>query len=270
MNNPRNGADRLTCVDPALGALIGRYEFGALSEEERRTFEAHLLTCDACFGELERGSVVVEEMRARSSFYAALLRRRRSRITPARRVLEAVWRAIGPPLLRPWVAAPLVIAILAVGIVGLHSLIGPLRYARLATFPVEVAETDILRSPETRGAVSELIQTGAAYFNLHRYDEAERCLEGALQHQPDNVEASYLLGLSIVLQRRTKEAIPILERAFRLARSTPQRQEAAWALANAYLKAGHLGQAQTTLDALALEEGQYAVLARELRARLPR
>jgi tetratricopeptide (TPR) repeat protein len=253
-----------------LGALLGRYEFGALSDEERRSFEAHLLGCDACFDELERGSTTVAEMRARSSFYAPLLRRRRSRTAPLRRFLEAPWQAIRPLRLRPWVVAPVLVVIMAVGIVGLQSLIVPLRYARLATFPSEVAEADIVRSPEARDAVNELIQTGAAYFNLGRYDEAERCFKGAFRHEPEDVEAAYLLGLSVVLQRRTTEAIPILEGAHRLATSSPQWQKVAWALANAYLKARRIEEATEILDTLTVGEGEYAARAHELRARLPR
>lgn len=54
------------CPEAAAG-LLARYEFGTLSDDERRAFELHLLECDACFAELERGSAVVAEMKGHGS-----------------------------------------------------------------------------------------------------------------------------------------------------------------------------------------------------------
>jgi hypothetical protein len=41
------------CTDPELGALLFAYETGALSAEDTKRFELHLLECEHCFKEAE-------------------------------------------------------------------------------------------------------------------------------------------------------------------------------------------------------------------------
>lgn len=43
-----------TCAEPALSERIGPYCFGDLGEQDREAFERHLLSCDACWREVER------------------------------------------------------------------------------------------------------------------------------------------------------------------------------------------------------------------------
>ncbi len=42
----------MSCTDQDAGKLIGSYELGLLSEEERQQFENHLLECEYCFQSL--------------------------------------------------------------------------------------------------------------------------------------------------------------------------------------------------------------------------
>ena len=42
----------MNCTDEDIGKLIGGYELGLLTDEEKRQFENHLLACEYCFHSL--------------------------------------------------------------------------------------------------------------------------------------------------------------------------------------------------------------------------
>ena len=48
------------CTNPDIGQMIGRYEFGLLTPEEKQAFEVHALECDACFQDLHAFSPAVK------------------------------------------------------------------------------------------------------------------------------------------------------------------------------------------------------------------
>lgn len=48
------------CTDPAVGRLLARYEFGKVTEEEKKAFEQHLLECEACYKEFYSFQPVTE------------------------------------------------------------------------------------------------------------------------------------------------------------------------------------------------------------------
>ena len=52
----------MACTDPELGKLIGSYELNLLSDVERKRFENHVVTCDACVKDLYRMAPVTEGM----------------------------------------------------------------------------------------------------------------------------------------------------------------------------------------------------------------
>ena len=53
----------MTCKNPETGSLIGSYELGLLSKEEKGRFEVHLLSCNECFRELYDMAPVAEQLR---------------------------------------------------------------------------------------------------------------------------------------------------------------------------------------------------------------
>ena len=53
----------MPCTDERTGRLIGSYELGLLSKQERKSFEAHVLKCDHCFQDLYRTAPVVSAMK---------------------------------------------------------------------------------------------------------------------------------------------------------------------------------------------------------------
>jgi len=53
----------MPCTDPTTGQLIGSYELGLLSDEERKRFESHALECDDCFQDLYRAAPLIAKMK---------------------------------------------------------------------------------------------------------------------------------------------------------------------------------------------------------------
>src|SRR5262249_46883399 len=52
----------MNCTDPKIGRLLEAYEFGLLSEAERRQFDEHLLDCDYCAQDVFQTMPVVEAL----------------------------------------------------------------------------------------------------------------------------------------------------------------------------------------------------------------
>jgi hypothetical protein len=53
----------MSCTDQDIGKLLGSYELGLLSEEERLLFENHLLECETCFQSLYQGAPITNLIR---------------------------------------------------------------------------------------------------------------------------------------------------------------------------------------------------------------
>jgi hypothetical protein len=53
----------MTCKDEDIGKLIGSYELGILTEDEKQQFEDHLLDCDHCFQSLYSAAPLVSLIR---------------------------------------------------------------------------------------------------------------------------------------------------------------------------------------------------------------
>lgn len=53
----------MTCKDQNIGELIGGYELGLLSEEEKLQFEDHILDCEYCFQNLYRTAPMANMIR---------------------------------------------------------------------------------------------------------------------------------------------------------------------------------------------------------------
>lgn len=53
----------MSCTDKNIGKLIGSYELGLLSEEEKRQFENHLVECEFCFQSLYEAAPITNMVR---------------------------------------------------------------------------------------------------------------------------------------------------------------------------------------------------------------
>jgi tetratricopeptide (TPR) repeat protein len=266
--------DHPACTDPSIHAMIGRYEFGAVTDEERAAVERHALACDACFAELERGSAAIAHLRARSAGFVGLLRaaapagagaaRPEARSEDATSRGRARFRAFWP---RPALAAVLGLVVVGAGgwwAIAARRAADP---ARWASFPRDVQTSDTVRGPAATDAVRELMASGAAWFDLGRYTEAERRFRAALERAPDHAEAAYMAGLSRALAGDPAGAVPDFELAAHLA-GGDLIPRARWALANAYLASHRTVQARRELAALASTGGGLGERARLLLVRL--
>lgn len=219
------------CQAPDIARMISRYEHGLLTSAERQRLEAHVLGCDACFAELERGSIVCEACQA-PGLAAALTER------PVRGV--ALLRCPAIALM----TAGLLLCILMLGKPGPPT--------ELTDFPTEVTLTDIPRAGGTGEVLNELIRAGSGHLNLGHYAQAERFLRTARERAPEDPRAAYLLGLVIALRGDPEGAIPHLTAA------AEESADATWLLAIAYLKSGRADRARDLLADIAARGGPHA------------
>lgn len=253
------------CERPELQRLIGRHEFAALNEEERLALEAHVLECDICFAELELGAEVAALLRERAPDLARTLREPVSR-RKSESFVDRLLRIRNE--LRPRVAVAAAVVLLAASAgVFVHSRLSD--PARLARFPREELASHLLRGASDKRAVQELLDAGAAHFDLGHYAEAARRFHAALSLDPGQAETAYLAGLSQALAGEVREAIPDLELAARLAPEDLQAK-VSWVLANAYLATGETAKAIALLENLGRDPGVFGDQARTLLERLGR
>ena len=257
----QDGEARRSSEHEKMSKLVAAYEFGMLPDEERAAFEQHVLECDACFQELERGAPVVSVLRERARDRAESLGEQRSRVVRPQRRWAFRWPA------RRIAALAGAVAILAV--VFLPRLpSGPADYRDFATFPREGPSSTLVRGLGAAGSVAELVEVGLAHLDVGDFEQAELRFDAAVQRDSTSVEALYLLGLSRALQGESVKAVPSLEAAADLA---PENllPKVMWTLANAYVKAGMLEEARVTLRRLAAGTDEFAEKGRDLLERLP-
>ncbi len=257
------------CARPELAALLACYEHDLLEAEERRRFEDHLLECDACFAELERGARVTAAMREHAPDLLRALHRREATSVSAGHALRRLARAVLEGLRRPAILAP-VLAALVIAVVLLRPGSAPPDLAGLATFPTDIVAGSEVRAPGTAetDALRELLATGRGHIAAGNFAAAERFLQAARDRTPESTEAAWLLGLALALQGAPERAIAPLEFAAASPDSTA-RVMGQWILANCYLKLGEVDQARSRLEQVRAAGGPFAGSAAGVLARMP-
>lgn len=87
------------CIDPELGALLFAYEIGALSAEDVKRFELHLLECEHCFKEAESFSEYSKMLREDGTVRDEIVK-----TSNATETSKSIWRRLWSYL---WPARPL-------------------------------------------------------------------------------------------------------------------------------------------------------------------
>ncbi len=282
------------CARPELAALIARYEHDLLDADERRRLEDHLLECDTCFSELERGARVAGALRDHAPALLRALNRGRAEAGVETVVEAGVEAAVeagvetgvetGPRLhplrgfaqtlvaglRRPAVLAP-VLAAAVVAVVLLRPHPGRPDITQWASFPTDVAVSTEVRGEEVRdvdvrgeevpdtpaAALDQLLAAGRGHIAAGNYASAERFLRAAREREPESPEAAWLYGLALALNGAPERAIAPLE----LAATSPDsaaRAMALWVLANCHLKLGQAEQAARRLEEVRAGGGEYA------------
>jgi len=238
--------------------LIG--ELGILSKEERLALEAHAMECDACFEAMGRGAAAAAVMRAQSERFLSILQDEASTEQSSARSSGFFSRWFAR-ILRPRHAVPAFAAALLFAVILWPRNSSDLR--DLATFPRPEFPSLGVRGPASPEIRRELLDTGLGYFDLGKYEAAERSFRAMLEKDPEDPEAAYLLGLTLAWRGQPEAARLPLERARQLA-TDELRPHAEWALANAYLGAGELALAKKILEEIESKNGEYAERARQL------
>ncbi len=273
------------CTNPRVGELVGAYELGLLSSQERAEFEAHLESCATCLEELYAQAPIATAVTGHAGAVMAAAQRR-----PADRGVTASrwWREI-----RKWIAgsvrgwtprrAGFGFALVAAGIVAavIFHTPGPDTYGDLARLrPVPYVLREI--RGEGGGEAATLFGGGMREYAARDYAAAVDLLARAVQTWETSGggaeldQARLYLGASLLLRHQIDQACEPLEQA---ARSPVRRvaDRAKWMLAQAYLAAGEPARAEETLQFLADSSAAYAREAgaqlrqlRKLRSQLER
>ena len=228
----------MKCVDPAIGKLISLYEFGQLTEEERKAFEVHLLNCDFCFQSLYEMSPVVELMRDNPESFLQALSVEKG--VPVGAKVKGVWDSLRfhlteafAPIPKPvWVAA----SVVAVAVLLLISVLTrqPDKYSELARIePVQYVAL-AMRAGESPSESEKLFKQGMEFYAAGKYPEAVGKLSLAVAKEPKNVEAHFYLGLCYLFSQAVDSAIVHLEKAIELGDNF-LAEKCHWYLGNAFL-----------------------------------
>jgi len=94
------------CTDPQIGQMIGRYEFGLLSPEEKEEFEMHCLKCDSCYQELYEFSPVVETIKENISDFQKAVAMKKTVLQRLLEILSPILDLLDRYLRQPILALP--------------------------------------------------------------------------------------------------------------------------------------------------------------------
>lgn len=228
-------SNRAQCTDPACEVLLGPYELGLLTEEERIEFEHHLEVCAACREELYVLSSHTDALQADP-------RRAIVHLAPARS-----WKA----LLRWRILLPACAgAALALLLLNLGGEDDWSRLARIEVVPYAQMET---RAPDLRPS-DRLIREGMDAYANEEYAQAAAVLAQAV-HQMDGATSAgrrvaFYAGLSFLLSSEADSAASYLALA-RRANLPLIADRATWALAQAHLLREDPDAAVRLLESLA-------------------
>jgi len=261
----------MKCIDPDTGKLISLYEFNQLTEEEKKTFEIHLLHCDFCFQSLYEMSPVVDLMRENPQLFLSALRFEKRRALGAKvyGAWSELWsrlRKAFAPLPKPvWAIAPIAaIAMILVAVL----ITRPTRHysdlARIEPLPyIPIA----MRAGEVRDESEKLFKQGMELYEAGKYVEAIGELSLVIEKDPRSAEAHFYLGLCHLLSYMPDSAIVHLEKAVRLGGGS-FAEKCHWYLGNALLLEEDGARALEEFKQVAAIEGDYEWLARDVIAEI--
>jgi tetratricopeptide (TPR) repeat protein len=258
----------MRCTNPAVGKLISLYEFGQLSNEEKKAFENHLLDCDHCFQSLYEMSPVTRLMRQYPEFFFKALKAEhrssvKKKIGGIRSELWARIRNALAPLPRPiWLLAPIAAAALIVMAIHLAAPTG--EYSDLARIEPIPYIPIAMRAGEAQTENTRLFKESMQFYASGDYQSAIAKLSLLVAKESTNAEAHFYLGLCYLLSRQTVDsAIIHLEKALTLGDNS-FAEKCHWYLGNAFLLKEDGKKAIEEFDKVVEFEGDYEWQAREV------
>lgn len=245
-----------SCPSPArLQALLA----DALPLEQREAVESHVTGCPACLS-------LLQDLRNWQPPVPAdgELKRLRRRIQRGQPKPEPTWHRW------TWLMAPagaLAALLITLDVPRFIGPAAPLPHAKTppiaspvydlsSIFPLEKAPVRLppaalllFRGQAELSAPLREVAAALVPYQKNDYPSAARELGPVAGRHPESFEASFYLGVSLLLSGRPAEAIAPLERA-RAAGGAAQKPEAAWYLAVAHARSGSIRLARPLLEEL--------------------
>jgi tetratricopeptide (TPR) repeat protein len=248
----------MSCTDPKIGELITLYEFGELSNDDKRKFEAHLLSCDYCFQSLyELGPAIARMQEKPELFLPALVRE--PFWVKIKRKLAALIPERGPA----WIAIPATaVAVLLFLLLRPSPELSDL--ARLE--PVPYRSLQVKSGAEATDA-ERLFEEGMAAYLQKDYAGATAKLSEAVRQDSTNAGFHFYLGLSYLLTKNIDPAIAHLQKTIALGGNSVL-EKAYWYLGNAWLLKEDRAQALAALRKVVEMEGDYQWEAEEITGKI--
>ena len=258
----------MKCMNPQIAQLITRYELNLVSEEERRSFENHLLQCDACFKDFYEMSPVIEVMSENRQELLQAIESTETAHQPAadaQGLVELVKEWLQSQR-RPLLAGGAFAFALLVVLILLPS---GQSYRDLAVLaPFEASEQTFTLRGEIEEDWQATWQRGRNAYRHGRYAEAIDSLKKAHKLNPEHAGIMLYLGVSYLLDAKPDSARGYLHQVAvdTSARPTKWRATAHWYLGNLFLQANEAGQAKrafetvVNLDGDHIEEAQSSIM----------
>ncbi|MCK5126270.1 MAG: zf-HC2 domain-containing protein [candidate division Zixibacteria bacterium] len=137
------------CTDKNLGALLPAYELGALSDEDEKRLEIHLMQCEHCLNEVVAFEKYAGVLRNSSKIKKAMARHAQptQSITSTKTLIRYLWPD-APLVFKPAICLLLVLLMVIPTLIGLRVMIGdtgdvrPVQMIRL--IPTRATATNVL------------------------------------------------------------------------------------------------------------------------------
>jgi len=247
----------MKCINPEFGELITLYEFDKLSREDKRKFEAHLLSCDDCFQNYYELAPVIERIRENPAHFLPALTPKpwwiRFKESLPRIRFEFNWRYVIPA---------------AAAIVLFFLLIRPAAelsdLARIEPAPFRSLQ---VKSGAAASEAEKLFDAGMAAYVEKNYAGAIAKLTAAVQQDSANASFHFYLGLSYLLSHQVDPAIIYFRKTIALGGNSVL-EKAYWYLGNAWLLKENRGQALQAFQKVVELEGDYQWEAKEILAKI--
>jgi len=251
----------MNCSDPKIGELLILYEFEALSSEEQRKFEAHLLSCDYCFQSLYELAPAMERLRKNPAhFLPALAPITTKLMMPLEASIAAIREFLRPipPLVRIAISAA------AVAVALFFLFIRPsAELADLALLEPAPYRALQVKSGAAATEAERRFEEGMAAYAQKDYANAIKKLSWAVRQDSTNASFQFYLGLSYLLAARVDSAIVHLQQTLALG-GNAVLEKAHWYLGNAWLLKGDRAQAMAAFRKAMELEGDYQWEAEEI------
>lgn len=241
----------MRCDDFEKEGVFERYLQGELTEAEAAELENHCFICDSCFWRLQLTESIIGVVRA----------------TPR----EKLFSQPQPKTPRKYSFAFALAGIAAVALVGI--LLSPLHWSRSGKYAalVELEAPRYIpgniRDGGGANAADPSFSAGMSLYQQGKYAQAADRLEESLRRFPDKPQATYYLGISLLISKKPKQALACFE-ALLDRQAEAFQDDCRWHAAMACLLLGDSLKAERHLQPLAGGASRYSRRAGELISRI--